>query len=267
MTDVFRLNQGEAPLLVSFPHSGTALPPGLFERFTAEAQTLDDTDWLLPELYDFVRDIGASTIVPLYSRYLIDLNRPANDTPLYPGRRGTALIPTEDFFGKAIYRTGAHPSPEERAARLASYWRPYHEAIRAELDRLRAVHGRVLLWDAHSIRNVVPLLFEGTLPDLNIGSADETSADRAVTEAIAHVAEGSAFSTVTNGRFKGGYITRAYGKPLEGIHAVQLEMSKAIYLAEGAKAVIDGQRAEPAKALLRRMVSAALDALRGSPHA
>lgn len=258
--DSFRLHQGTVPLLISFPHCGTALPDGLAERFTPVARALDDTDWLLPELYDFAEEIGSSTIVPRYSRYVIDLNRPPNDSSLYPGRRGTALVPVADFFERPIY-AGAVPDAQECAARLETYWQPYHAALQAELQRLKAVHGKVLLWDAHSIRNVVPSLFDGVLPDLNIGSADGAAAAPAIVNAMAAVAGTSPFSTIVNGRFKGGYITRAYGAPETNIHAVQLEMSKSLYLTESVPPSLDAAKAPVLAKLLRAMIAAVLAAL------
>ena len=258
---IFRLHPGHVPLLISFPHSGEHLPLGLGDRFTDEACRLDDTDWLLPQLYDFAEEIGASTIIPHYSRYVIDLNRPPDDRSLYPGQRGTSLVPVEDFFGRAIYKPNQSPDVTERAGRLETYWRPYHAALADELQRLKALHGRVLLWDAHSIRNVVPLLFDGVLPDLNIGSADGASADNAITTAMSQTANGTSLRSVVNGRFKGGYITRAYGAPLQQIHAVQLEMSKALYLAPTFPVVLDVNNRSLVATLLRKMVCAALDSV------
>jgi N-formylglutamate deformylase len=247
--------------LISFPHTGESLPPGLADRFTDEARTLDDTDWLLPQLYDFAEKIGASILVPRYSRYVIDLNRPPDDGSLYPGQRGTALVPLEDFFGRAIYKPNQAPAAAECAARLETYWRPYHTALAAELQRLKALHGHVLLWDAHSIRNVVPTLFDGVLPDLNIGSADGASASDAITTAMAAAAGATSLRTVVNGRFKGGYITRAYGAPLQQIHAVQLEMSKSLYLAPTFPVVLDADKKPVIAKLLRQMVVAAVNAV------
>jgi N-formylglutamate deformylase len=261
MDDVFRLRQGRIPLVISFPHTGESLPPGLADRFTDDARMLDDTDWLLPQLNDFAEDIGASTIEPRYSRYVIDLNRPPDNRSLYPGQRGTALVPVEDFFGRAIYKPNQAPDASECAARLETYWQPYHSALAVELQRLKALHGHALLWDAHSIRNVVPTLFDGVLPDLNIGSADGASASDAVTTAMAEVASVTAFRKVVNGRFKGGYITRAYGAPLQQIHAVQLEMSKSLYLAPSFPVVFDANKKSIVANLLRQMVVAAMNAV------
>ncbi|MBU6472948.1 MAG: N-formylglutamate deformylase [Alphaproteobacteria bacterium] len=262
MTEVFRLKQGKVPLLVSFPHSGEALPDSLRPRLTDEALTLDDTDHLLPELYDFVEALGGSTIEACYSRYVIDMNRPPDDASLYPGQNTTGIMPVIDFFGRSIYRPGAEPAADERADRIEAYWKPYHEALAAELERLRALHGAVLLWDAHSIRNTLPYLFAGTLPDLNIGTSAGASAGARIEAAVELAAARSeAYSVVNNGRFKGGYITRHYGKPLRGIHAVQLEMSKTIYLGRSQRPPFDDNRASALRVTLRDMLGAALEAL------
>ena len=267
MTEVFRLKQGRAPLLISFPHAGEVLPETLKPRLTGEALALDDTDFVLPELYGFVEGLGASTIEPYYSRYVIDLNRPPDDVSLYPGQNTTGIMPVLDFSGRAIYRAGSEPDADERVARIAFYWTPYHAALNAELERLRAVHGAVLLWDAHSIRNSLPYLFSGTLPDLNIGTAAGASAGAHIEAAIEQAARHSgAYSVITNGRFKGGYITRRYGQPSLGIHAVQLEMSKTIYLGHSQRPPIDANRASALRATLRAMLAAALGALAAGPE-
>ncbi|MBU6297343.1 MAG: N-formylglutamate deformylase [Alphaproteobacteria bacterium] len=262
MTEIFRLKQGKAPLLISFPHSGEALPDALRPRLTDEALTLDDTDFILPELYDFAEEFGASTIEANYSRYVVDPNRPPDDTSLYPGQNTTGIMPVMDFFGRALYRPGMEPDDDERAARIQFYWKPYHDALAAELERQRAVHRAVLLWDAHSIRNNLPYLFAGTLPDLNIGTAAGASAAARVETAVEQAARRSgAYSVITNGRFKGGYITRHYGRPSQGIHAVQLEMSKTIYLGHSQRPPLDANRAIALRVTLRGMLRAALEAL------
>ncbi|RTL22953.1 MAG: N-formylglutamate deformylase [Burkholderiales bacterium] len=232
---VYRLEQGRVPLLISLPHVGTELPPELRERLVPRALASEDTDWHLERLYrPLAERLGASLIVPRYSRYVIDLNRPPDDRPLYPGAAGgTGLVPTHFFTSEPLYRDGAEPDAAEIAARREACWRPYHEALAAELERLRAEHGRALLFDGHSIRSELPWLFEGTLPALNLGTADGASCAPAVTERLGQVLAGQQrYSHVVNGRFKGGYITRHYGQPAGGIHAVQLEMCQRCYMHE-----------------------------------
>ena len=266
MTSVFRLTRGKAPLLISFPHAGEELPPALPMRLTQDGLAIDDTDFNVPELYNFARELGASTIEPRYSRYVVDLNRPVDDAPLYPGQHGTGIVPISDFFGRPLYRTGQEPDASERSDRIDAYWRPYHAALAAELGRLRDAHGRVLLWDAHSIRDVIPTLFAGTLADLNIGTADGASAAPRIQDAVERVARASgAYSVVMNGRFTGGYITRNYGRPQQSIHAVQLEMSKTIYLGTGQRPPCDPARAGELRPVLRAMIESALVALMCNP--
>lgn len=236
----FELTRGDAPLLVSMPHVGTGLPVDLAERLTPAARVLADTDWHLPLVYDFVRALGGSLLVATQSRYLIDLNRPPDGSSLYPGMATTGLAPTETFRGEPLYR-GEPPDAAEIAARREQWWRPYHDALDAELARLRERHPRVVLWDAHSIASVLPRFFEGRLPDLNFGTADGVSCDPALVDAVlAPVRAQHAYTWVLNGRYKGGHITRRYGRPATGVHAIQLEMVQAIYMDEVAPFMLDG---------------------------
>lgn len=258
----FHLETGRVPLLVSIPHLGTQIPPALQGAYEPRALAVEDTDWHLDRLYGFVRDLGASVLRPTVSRYVIDLNRPPDDAPMYPGASNTELCPTRFFTGDPLYRHGQAPGPEERLRRRREYWEPYHQALRSELDRLRAAHGAVLLWDAHSIRAEIPWLFEGVLPDLNIGTANGASAHPSITAAVAAAAgRHPAYSHVVNGRFKGGYITRHYGRPPEGVHAVQLEMVQRAYMQESPPFAYDEERAARVQPVLRDMVAAALAAL------
>jgi len=232
---VFQLQQGRVPLLISLPHVGTEIPPELAERLVPRALASEDTDWHLERLYrPLAEALGASLLVPRYSRYVIDLNRPPDDQPLYPGASGgTGLVPTRFFTDDPLYRDGAEPDAAAVAARRYAYWRPYHNALAAELERLHAEHGRALLFDGHSIRSELPWLFEGELPALNLGTADGASCAPAITEKLSALLAGQArFGHVVNGRFKGGYITRHYGRPGQGVHAVQLEMCQRCYMDE-----------------------------------
>ena len=258
MSDVFDLHRGTAPLLVSLPHDGTALPPDIAARMTEAARGVPDTDWFVSRLYDFAREIGASVLVPKYSRYVVDLNRPPDDTSLYPGQNTTGLCPTLRFSGEPVYLPGEQPSAGEIASRVERYWRPYHDALRTELERLHAEHGRVLLWEGHSIRGSdLPFLFEGRLPDFNLGTAAGASCLPATQARIeAALAAQSRYDWVANGRFKGGHITRHYAEPARGIEAVQLETSQRIYMDE-ASARWNEALAQPARATIRTLVEAA----------
>ncbi|MCY7354803.1 MAG: N-formylglutamate deformylase [Lysobacter sp.] len=242
-TDVYTLHRGTIPLLVSVPHDGTAVPDGIAARLTDSARRVPDTDWHIARLYAFARDLGASMIVPKYSRYVVDLNRSEDDVSLYPGQNTTGLCPTVQFNGEPIYREGEQPASGEIAQRVERYWRPYHGALRDELDRLRSEHGRVLLWEGHSIKGELPFLFDGRLPDLNLGTANGTSCSPELQSRIetALAVQGS-YDYVVNGRFKGGYVTRNYGDPANGIDAVQLEVSQRVYMDE------EGFRYDEAKA-------------------
>lgn len=229
----FELHPGKAPLLVSFPHSGERLPEEIARRMTPSARVLADTDWHLPLLYAFVRELGASTLVATHSRYVIDLNRPPDDENLYPGQDTTSLVPIDSFAGEPLYMAGEAPDAAELDARRERYWQPYHAALQSELARLRREHRRVVLWDAHSIASRVPRFFEGLLPALNLGTVDGLSCAPALEAAVTDVlAAQSSIDWVCNGRFKGGFITRRYGSPDAGIHAIQLEMSQRCYMDE-----------------------------------
>ena len=255
----FIFNRGTAPLLVSMPHIGFDIPQELRGDYVPRALAAEDTDWHLERLYDGLPELGASVLRPRYSRYVIDLNRPPDDTPMYPGAANTELCPTRFFSGDPLYLPGREPSPEERARRRATYWDPYHQALRQELDRIRAEHGHVLLWDAHSIRSRIPWLFEGKLPDLNIGTADGASADPAIAQAVASAAGRHAGVThVVNGRFKGGYITRHYGDPQRQVHVVQLEMCQSLYMGETPPYAYDEALAQGIQPVLKDMLAAAL---------
>ncbi|MBS1226868.1 MAG: N-formylglutamate amidohydrolase [Proteobacteria bacterium] len=263
MTMTFTLDRGTSALLVSMPHQGTEIPPELLSDYVPRARALEDTDWHLDRLYDFLPELGASVLRPRYSRYVIDLNRPPDDAPMYPGSSNTELCPTRFFTGDELFRTGCAPGPDERDRRRAACWQPYHAALAAELQRIKAIHGFVLLWDAHSIRSQIPWLFEGTLPGLNIGTAAGASAGPSVASAVAAAcACADGVSHALNGRFKGGYITRHYGAPDDRIHAVQLEMCQSLYMRESMPFDYDEAKAAAIKPVLKAMLSQALTACR-----
>lgn len=259
-TPTHTLHRGTAPLLVSVPHDGTALPADLLPRLTPEARQVPDTDWHVSRLYAFARDLGASLLVPKFSRYVVDLNRPEDDTSLYPGQNTTGLCPVRRFSGDAIYLEGQQPDEAEVHARVDRYWRPYHAALRAELDRLHAEHGRVVLWEAHSIRGVLPFLFDGRLPDLNLGTAGGSSCTPQLQRSLeALLSTQTRYDVAVNGRFKGGYITRHYGEPSRGIDAVQLEISQRNYMDEDSFQYAP-QRAEELQVLLAALLARAVAA-------
>ena len=258
---LFTLTPGRAPLLVSFPHSGIEIPDELAARMTPEALQRADVDWHLPRLYEFVGALGASTIVASVARHVIDLNRPPHDESLYPGQDVTGLLPLDTFRKQPLYRPGQAPDAAEAQQRRATYWQPYHDALRAELDRLRALHGSVVLWDAHSIASRMPRFFDGKLPDLNLGSADGRACAPGLQAAVeAALGAQTRFTQVSNGRFKGGHITRHYGQPGAGIHALQLEMCQSTYMDETAPFGYRADLAAQVQPLLQRMLEAALQA-------
>ena len=260
--DIFHLHRGSTPLLVSLPHVGTRIPETLRDRYLPDALAVPDTDWHLDRLYAFARDeLGASVIVPRYSRYVVDLNRPPENLPMYPGANNTELCPTRAFTGEPIYNAGHLPDDAEVAYRVETFWRPYHAALNAELQRLRAEHGHALLWDGHSIKSELPWLFDGRLPELNLGTANGASCAPALREQLAAVlAAQNRYTQVTDGRFKGGHITRHYGQPGQGVHAVQMEMCWSTYMADEAPPfAYDEARAGAVQPLLKQLLQTMLD--------
>ncbi len=233
--DVFELRPGRTPLLISMPHVGTLIPEDQRHRYVDRALASEDTDWHLEALYAPVAEaLGAGLLIPRYSRFLIDLNRPPEDTPMYPGASNTELCPSRFFTGDPLYRDGLAPDAEEKQRRLQTYWAPYHQALQGELQRLRQQHGQALLFEAHSIRSQLPWLFDGQLPDLNLGTAEGQSCRQITREAMGlALSAQQRYTSVVDGRFKGGYITRQYGKPALGQQAVQLEMCYRCYMQEG----------------------------------
>jgi N-formylglutamate deformylase len=256
--DVFSLHRGSAPLFVSLPHDGTFVPDDLAARMTPEARCVPDTDWHVSRLYAFARELGASLIVPAYSRYVVDLNRPSDNASLYPGRNTTGLCPIVQFSGEPVYQAGEEPRSDEIAQRVERYWQPYHDALAAEIARMRRTHARIVLWEGHSIRSRVPFLFDGRLPDFNLGTADGTSCSPALQQRLAAVlAAQRAHTHVVNGRFKGGHITRHYGRPDRGVEAVQLELAQLNYMDEDTFAYLPA-RALETQAVLGRLLESCL---------
>lgn len=253
----------EVPLLVSIPHTGTYVPDAIARRFSStEVAALPDTDWHLHVLYDFVASMGAWTIHAHYSRFVVDLNRPADGTPLYPGRDETGLVPSSTFHSVPIYKAGQEPTRDEIAERTAKYWRPYHDALSSKIAELKAKFGYALLWDAHSIESNVPRFHKGQLPGLMLGDVDGTSAVPAISDAVLKVHVESGITYQRNSPFKGGYITRAFGKPQERVQALQLEMSQRLYMQEGAPFAFNAILADQLRPTLRASLQAFLDSAR-----
>jgi N-formylglutamate amidohydrolase len=257
--ELFTLVSGHTPVLVNVPHAGLGLSPGLAERLTPMARRLADTDWHVEKLYSFVSGLGAGLMVATHSRYVVDLNRDPAGRALYPGADNTELCPTGGFDGMPLYNEGAAPDAAEVRQRTEQYWRPYHDRLAAELATIRARHGYAILLDGHSIISEAPRFFQGRLPDLNLGTNEGRSCDAGLAaQAYGVLSAAPDFTHIHNGRFKGGYITRHYGRPAENMHALQLEMAQRCYMDERDLERWDPQRAAPLTAVLRRLVETLL---------
>ncbi len=258
-----QIHRGEAPLVVAFPHTGTDLPDALLPRLISPWLARKDADWWIDRLYDFAKDLGATTVRTTISRSVIDVNRDPSGASLYPGQATTELCPTTTFDGEPLYLAGQAPDVAEIDARRAQWFDPYHAAIKAELDRLRFIHPRVVLYDAHSIRSYIPRLFDGQLPQFNIGTNGGATCDAALSDRVLDICARSGLTHVLNGRFKGGWTTRHYGHPDQGIHAIQMELACRGYMAEPAETdeaswptIYDP--ANPLRPVLQTILSAAL---------
>lgn len=263
----FEIERRDGPIVISIPHLGRHIPEELRGRYSEEALSLEDTDWHLDLFYDFAGQLGATVIKATVSRYVIDLNRPATGETLYPGMITTSLCPTETFRGMPIYRPGGEPDQAEVSRRIEIYWRPYHEALKAELARLRLVHSSVLLWDAHSIASMLPRLFSGKLPDFNFGTSDGDSCHESIIAGAVNAVRNSQWSWVVNGRFKGGFITRRYGSPKSGVHAIQLEMCQSLYMDEEPPFAWQANRAQSVRPAVKAAVEGALQTMRAGARA
>ncbi len=252
----FTVTRGDSPIILGMPHGGTWLPDGLTARLNDTGRKLADTDWHIDRLYDGLLP-GVTTVAATFHRYAIDANRDPDGTSLYPGQNTTELCPTTDFDGLPIWVPGQEPSQDEILVRRDAFHAAYHAALRAEVDRVRTRHGAAILWDCHSIRSNIPFLFSGELPHFNIGTnSGTTCAPLIETATYAPCVGASGFTTVLNGRFKGGWTTRHYGQPGQGSHAIQMEIAQRSYLAaETAPWSFDATRAEPARAVLARILS------------
>ncbi|QEI04748.1 N-formylglutamate deformylase [Pigmentiphaga aceris] len=261
----FVFKQGKSPLLISIPHLGRIIPPQYAARMTDVASQIADTDWHLEQVYAFADELGASVLAATHSRYVIDLNRPPNNESLYPGQTTTGLCPTETFRGEPLYLEGQAPTDADIQERLAGYWKPYHDKLEEEIQRIKAAHGGALLWEAHSIASVLPRLFDGKLPDLNIGTGAGSACSEDIVQAItSSLDDVSDFTWVVNGRFKGGHITRHYGRPAQNIHAVQLEMCQSTYMNETAPFDYRPDLSAQISPVVRKMVTAAVEKLQAS---
>ena len=249
--------RGDSPLIVSVPHAGRHVPDAIALRMAPAARELPDTDWHVDLLYDFVPSTGATFVVATHSRYVIDLNRDPSGAALYPGADNTELCPNRTFANVPIYLPGAAPEDAEIAARRTTFFDPYHGFLATEIARLRGRHGYAVLLDGHSIPAEVPRFFTGRLPDLNLGTSSGTTCEPSLrTLAASLLANAESFSHVVDGRFKGGYITRHFGAPGEGVHALQLEMVQACYLDEAHPETFDPRRAKALSRVLERLVIA-----------
>lgn len=256
MQPIFTFVAGSSPLLINVPHAGTVVPEAVADRFTAVARPLPDTDWFVQQLYGWATEMGAGILSANYSRYVIDLNRPPDDAALYQ-RAGTRLVPDITFSGQPIYMQDQAPDAAEIEQRKNDFWLPYHKQLEHELGRIRQAHDYAILVDAHSILSHVPLLFDGKLPDLNLGTNRSASADAGLIDvSMQALSSHPDFTSVLDGRFQGGYITRNYGQPQKGWHALQLEMAQSVYMQEQPPAYDDQKAAK-----IRPVLESWLDAL------
>lgn len=252
MNQTYSLSTGSIGMLISMPHNGQQIPNCIADTMTSSAKHIADTDWYMDRLYDFAQAMGIYVLSPKYSRYVIDLNRNPSGEALYAGANNTELCPTTAFDLSPLYIEGKKPSNEEVSKRIAHYWQPYHQALADTLATLKQKHGKVVLLDAHSILSLVPRFFSGKLPDFNFGTADDSSCSPKLLEKIQQL-NFTPYSSVYNERFKGGYITRAYGDPVNDIHAIQLELSQHTYMDEPTNNYNE-QKAEQIKRQLKNLV-------------
>jgi formiminoglutamase len=256
--EAYTFYPGKLPLLISIPHAGTALTPWVEKGLSPAARTLPDTDWHIPQLYEFVHQLGANVLVANYSRFVVDLNRPIDDAPLYQTAT-TGLHPEQLFDGTPIFLPNHLPTPVQRAIDRENVWLPYHQKIQTTLAELKKQFGYVILFDAHSIASQIPRLFTGQLPDLNLGTNDGKSCSAIIAEQLTNACHSqSQFSWVINGRFKGGYITRTYGQPDQQQHAVQLELAQQNYMDEHAPYAWNQTQAETLRPQLMSLIEACL---------
>ena len=259
------VKRGQAPLVISFPHVGTWLPAAIADRMTPIARHLPDTDWHVDRLYACAEDLDATVVTATHSRYVVDLNRATDERVLYPGEDTSELVPLTTFDHEEIYLPGQRPDSRAIEERIALYWKPWHDTLSGEIARLQKHRRQIVLLDGHSIRSEVPRLFDGRLADFNVGTADGAAAHPELLErVVAPLTAQNAFSIAINGRFKGGYITRHYGNPSQGVHAIQLELSQAIYMEEILPLRWRDDSARRVCDIITRYVTAALDWINGN---
>lgn len=261
---VFELTRGTSPVILAFPHTGTEVTPDIWKRLNDNGRLLADTDWHIHELYAGLLP-DATTVRATFHRYVIDANRDPEGVSLYPGQNTTGLAPETDFDGKPIWKEGEAPTEADTQERLEQFHAPYHAALAAEIERVKALHGIAVIYDCHSIRSHIPFLFEGRLPDFNIGTDMSRTCDRRIETAASEVAASAVgYTSVVNGRFKGGWTTRHYGRPETGVHAIQMELAQITHLATEAPAfAYDEEKAARLrvhlKTILERIAAIALD--------
>lgn len=255
MSDLYEISRGSSPVILAFPHTGTNVPADIWDRLNDNGRLLADTDWHIHQLYAGLLP-NATTVRATFHRYVIDANRDPSGASLYPGQNTTGLVPTSDFDGNPIWKDGEEPSEADIALRRDNFHRPYHAALEAEIARVRAEHGIAVLYDCHSIRSLIPFLFEGRLPDFNIGTDGGTTCDPAIEQVVVDItAAADGYSSVLNGRFRGGWTTRHYGKPRTGIHAIQMELAQINHLAtEAPPFAYDAAKADRLRIHLKQLL-------------
>ena len=256
MSTVYELHQGTSPVILAFPHTGTEVPADIWERLNDNGRILADTDWHIERLYDGLLP-DTTTVRATFHRYVIDANRDPAGVSLYPGQNTTGLVPETDFDGKAIWKDGATPTEADIAYRLANFHAPYHAALAAEVERVKAIHGVAILYDCHSIRSLIPFLFEGRLPDFNVGTDMGRTCAKEIEAATVDVcSKAGGYTSVLNGRFKGGWTTRHYGRPETGVHAIQMELAQCSHLAsEAPPFAYDAEKAEKLRVHLKDILT------------
>jgi len=257
MKNSFTYHKGTKPILISMPHNASLIPDTVARTMTTEARRSKDTDWFVDKLYDFSAELGVHRLQPKWSRYYIDLNRDPCGKDLYPGADNTELCPTTDFARQSLYLDGMLPEQQEIQLRTEKAWLPYHQCIKSVLQQMVVEHGYAILFDAHSIRSVVPRFFDGQLNDFNFGTAAGLSCVPSLLKSLESL-NYQPWNQVSNGRFKGGYITRHYGDPESNIHAIQLELSQATYLNED-NLTWDCEKADKVKIKLQNIIQTLLD--------
>lgn len=258
--ELYKFTTGRKPVLVNVPHAGTIIPPDIAATLTPAGKSIPDTDWHVDRLYTAALQMGCAMMVATHSRIVVDLNRDPSGAALYPGASNTELCPTSTFSDNAIYLDGKLPDTHEIERRRRTYWQPYHEKLAAEIEAIKAKHGYCILLDAHSIRSEVPRFFEGKLPDLNLGTADGKScAEGLASKAFAVLQSGPGFTAIHNGRFKGGYITRHYGRPAANVHALQLEIGQTCYMNEARPDSYDAAASAPLRQVLGQLAALLID--------